>query len=197
MVRKTAVGLFTFWYQLTSLKNSLLVLACAIGAWVLAIVGWVRARREDRMVWPLLLPVFYLNILLALLLALGRYCARSCRRCSSCRRSVPMPSSTMAAIAPVVTSDVASVTCLWPSRRRDAMNTVSRNLSWLLLSQLATWAMTLLVILLVPRYLGASGFGEFTFVVAYVGFFQLAGGLGTSIFMTREIARDPRSSARS
>ena len=40
VARKTVVGLFTFWYQLTSLKNSLLVLACAIGAWALAIVGW-------------------------------------------------------------------------------------------------------------------------------------------------------------
>lgn len=75
VVRKTVVGLFTFWYQLTSLPNSLLALACAIGAWTLAIIGWVRARREGRMVWPLLLPVFYLNIVLALLLALGRYSA--------------------------------------------------------------------------------------------------------------------------
>jgi hypothetical protein len=75
VVRKTIVGLFTFWYQLTSLKNSLLVLACAVGAWALAIVGWRRARREQRAVWPFLLPVFYLNVLLALLLALGRYSA--------------------------------------------------------------------------------------------------------------------------
>jgi 4-amino-4-deoxy-L-arabinose transferase-like glycosyltransferase len=75
VVRKSFVGLFAFWYQLTSLKNSLLVLACAIGAWTLAIIGWRRARREGLMVWPLLLPVFYLNIVLALLLALGRYSA--------------------------------------------------------------------------------------------------------------------------
>ena len=75
MVRKTAFGLFAFWYQLTSLKNSVLVLACAIGAWILAIIGWRSARQEGRIVWPLLLPVFYLNIVLALLLALGRYSA--------------------------------------------------------------------------------------------------------------------------
>jgi 4-amino-4-deoxy-L-arabinose transferase-like glycosyltransferase len=75
VVRKTAVGLFSFWYQLTSAKNSLLVLVCAAGAWAFAIIGWRRARREERLVWPLLLPVFYLNILLAFLLALGRYSA--------------------------------------------------------------------------------------------------------------------------
>ena len=51
VVRKSFVGLFAFWYQLTSLKNSLLVLVCAIGAWALAIVGWRRARpRTDRRV---------------------------------------------------------------------------------------------------------------------------------------------------
>lgn len=75
VVRKSAVGLFAFWYQLTSFKNSLLVLACAIGAWALAVIGWRRARAEGRIVWPLLLPVVYLNVLLALLLALGRYSA--------------------------------------------------------------------------------------------------------------------------
>ena len=66
VARKSFVGLFTFWYQLTSLPNSLLALACTIGAWALAIVGWRRARREGNIVWPLLLPVFYLNIVLAL-----------------------------------------------------------------------------------------------------------------------------------
>ena len=75
VARKTFVGLFTFWYQLTSFKNSLLVLACAIGAWTLAVIGWRRARRDRLIVWPLLLPVLYLNIVLALLLALGRYSA--------------------------------------------------------------------------------------------------------------------------
>jgi 4-amino-4-deoxy-L-arabinose transferase-like glycosyltransferase len=75
VARKTAVGLFAFWYQLTSLANSLLVLAAAVVAWTLAIIGWRRARSESLAVWPFLLPVFYLNIVLALLLALGRYSA--------------------------------------------------------------------------------------------------------------------------
>ena len=73
VVRKTVIGLFTFWYELTSLKNSLLALVLAIGAWALAVVGWRQARRERKPAWLLLLPVFYLNISLALLLALGRY----------------------------------------------------------------------------------------------------------------------------
>ena len=73
VVRKTIVGVFTFWYQLTSFKNSLLALVLAIGAWALAAVGIKRARREQISTWPLLLPIVYLNAVLALLLALGRY----------------------------------------------------------------------------------------------------------------------------
>jgi 4-amino-4-deoxy-L-arabinose transferase-like glycosyltransferase len=73
VARKTVVGLFTFWYELTSFKNSLLAVVLAVGAWFFAIIGWRRARREGRPSWLLLLPVLYLNLLLALLLALGRY----------------------------------------------------------------------------------------------------------------------------
>jgi hypothetical protein len=73
VARKTVIGLFTFWYQLTSLKNSLLALVLAAAAGALAIVGWRQARREKRPSWLLLMPVISLNVTLALLLALGRY----------------------------------------------------------------------------------------------------------------------------
>jgi 4-amino-4-deoxy-L-arabinose transferase-like glycosyltransferase len=73
VVRKTVLGLGTFWYELTSLPNSALALVLAAGAWCLALVGWRRARRERRPSWLLFLPVLYFNISLALLLALGRY----------------------------------------------------------------------------------------------------------------------------
>jgi 4-amino-4-deoxy-L-arabinose transferase-like glycosyltransferase len=73
VAHKTVIGLFTFWYELTDRKNSLLALALAVAAWFFAIIGWRRARRERRPAWLLMLPVLYLNILLALLLALGRY----------------------------------------------------------------------------------------------------------------------------
>jgi 4-amino-4-deoxy-L-arabinose transferase-like glycosyltransferase len=72
-VRKFTTGLFTFWYQMTSLANSLLAGVCALGAWVLALLGVRRAWREDRPLWMFLLPAIHLNLLLAILLALGRY----------------------------------------------------------------------------------------------------------------------------
>ena len=74
-VRKFAVGLFTFWYELTNLGNSLLVGGLAAVALALACFGWRRAHREGKPAWLLLLPAVYLNLLLAALLALGRYSA--------------------------------------------------------------------------------------------------------------------------
>jgi len=75
VARKFVVGLFTFWYQMTSLANSALTGGVALVAWLLAFMGLPRARAEGRPVWLLLLPVVYLNVMLAALLALGRYSA--------------------------------------------------------------------------------------------------------------------------
>jgi 4-amino-4-deoxy-L-arabinose transferase-like glycosyltransferase len=71
--RKFGTGLLTFWYEMTSLTNSLLAGGLALAGWALAIVGLRRAAREGRPAWILILPALYLNVFLALLLALGRY----------------------------------------------------------------------------------------------------------------------------
>jgi 4-amino-4-deoxy-L-arabinose transferase-like glycosyltransferase len=73
LVRKTVVGLFTFWYQMTSVLNSLVVGLTALIAWVLALIGWRRSRRDGRPAWLLLMPVLSMNISIALLCSLGRY----------------------------------------------------------------------------------------------------------------------------
>jgi 4-amino-4-deoxy-L-arabinose transferase-like glycosyltransferase len=72
-VRKFGIGMFTFWYEMTTLTTSLVAGLTALGAWLFALVGLRRARREGRQAWLLLAPVLYLNVLLAALLALGRY----------------------------------------------------------------------------------------------------------------------------
>jgi hypothetical protein len=41
----------------------------------LGFFGWLRSRREGQPSWLLILPILYLNISLAALLALGRYSA--------------------------------------------------------------------------------------------------------------------------
>ena len=73
LVRKTAVGLFTFWYQMTNQLNSLVAAGIALAAWALVAVGWRRARREARPNWLLILPILSMNVLIALLCSLGRY----------------------------------------------------------------------------------------------------------------------------
>jgi len=75
VARKTVLGVFTFWYELTSFKNSLIAFVLAAVTWAFALVGWRRTRREGRPAWLLLLPVLYFNLSLAFLLALGRYSA--------------------------------------------------------------------------------------------------------------------------
>jgi len=72
-VVKALTGIFTFWYEMTSLKTSLVAGGLALISWLLTFVGVPRALREGREQWLLLTPVLYLNAFLALLLALGRY----------------------------------------------------------------------------------------------------------------------------
>jgi 4-amino-4-deoxy-L-arabinose transferase-like glycosyltransferase len=72
-VRKVFVGLFTFWYEMTSLKTSLVPAVLAIGGWVFAFIGLKRARREGRITWLIWLPIVVMNVFVALLIPLGRY----------------------------------------------------------------------------------------------------------------------------
>ena len=72
-VRKVVVGLFTFWYEMTSLVNSLIPASLAVIGWVLAFVGWRRAHREGRPSWLILLPIVVMNVFVATLIPLGRY----------------------------------------------------------------------------------------------------------------------------
>jgi 4-amino-4-deoxy-L-arabinose transferase-like glycosyltransferase len=72
-MRKCFVGLFTFWYEMTSLKNSMVPAVLALIAWGLAAVGLKRAIREKRPAWLLLLPILMMNLLVAMLIPLGRY----------------------------------------------------------------------------------------------------------------------------
>jgi 4-amino-4-deoxy-L-arabinose transferase-like glycosyltransferase len=71
--RKFFVGLFTFWYEMTTLVNSLIPLTLAIGCWILTYIGWRRAHAEGRPSWLLLLPIVVTNVLVAALIPLGRY----------------------------------------------------------------------------------------------------------------------------
>ena len=72
-VRKVVVGLFTFWYEMTNLRNSLVVGLTALVSWILALVGIRRAAKEGRPAWLLWLPIVVMNVFVATLIPLGRY----------------------------------------------------------------------------------------------------------------------------
>ena len=72
-LRKTVVGLFTFWYQMTTPLTSLVAAGIALAAWTVAIPGLRRARRERRPAWLLIAPIVSMNVFIALLCSLGRY----------------------------------------------------------------------------------------------------------------------------
>jgi 4-amino-4-deoxy-L-arabinose transferase-like glycosyltransferase len=72
-VKKSFFGIFTFWYQMTSLPNSLAAGGMALVAWAFAAVGLRRSWKERQPAWLVLAPILYLNFFLAALLSLGRY----------------------------------------------------------------------------------------------------------------------------
>jgi 4-amino-4-deoxy-L-arabinose transferase-like glycosyltransferase len=72
-VRKIFVGLFTFWYQMTNLTNSLIAGSLAVLGWALAFVGLKRAHAEGRPSWLIWLPIIVMNVFVATLIPLGRY----------------------------------------------------------------------------------------------------------------------------
>lgn len=74
-VKKFIIAWFMFWYVVTSLPNSLVMAAFALGGWALAAVGWWRTRGQGLQLWVLLLPILSLNFIYAAVLALGRYSA--------------------------------------------------------------------------------------------------------------------------
>jgi O-antigen/teichoic acid export membrane protein len=73
------------------------------------------------------------------------------------------------------------------------MNVIKRNLSWLLVSQLATWVVSVATLLVAPRVLGDVAFGQVSFVVVYIAFFELFITFGTNTFLVKVIAREPGS----
>lgn len=70
------------------------------------------------------------------------------------------------------------------------MNLIGKNLAALFGSQVATWAVSLLMIIVVPHFLGDAQFGDLSSALSFVLFFSLISGFGAGRFVTKETARD-------
>ena len=75
----------------------------------------------------------------------------------------------------------------------DAVSAIKRNIASMLLSQGATWILSILVLVVVPGELGDELFGELSFALVYVSLFGLLATYGTSEFLTKTLARDLES----
>ena len=80
---------------------------------------------------------------------------------------------------------------------RPHLEKVIRNSGWLLFDAIVRGASTFLVVAWVARYLGPTEFGELSYVIAYLGFFQVVANLGMDTIVVREIAKLPPNSNKS
>lgn len=69
---------------------------------------------------------------------------------------------------------------------------LARNVSILMGSQLVTSSLGLIIVLLLPRYLGDVGLGRLAFAQAVCGVLGAATVLGTNLYIVREVAADHR-----
>ena len=72
---------------------------------------------------------------------------------------------------------------------------VARNVLATLVSQLLSWSMSFGLTVYLTRYLGAGGLGALTLAGSIAGVFGIGTALGTSIVLTRDIARDTARTA--
>ena len=63
-----------------------------------------------------------------------------------------------------------------------------RNTGIQAISQVITWVLSWFLLVLLPRYLGDSGFGKLFFAVSYCGLFGTLVNLGVNTFLVREVA---------
>ena len=73
------------------------------------------------------------------------------------------------------------------------MATLKRNLGWLLVSQAATWSVSIVLLIVAPHKLGDDAFGQLAFALVYVGFFELVALFGVEKFLVKTIARKPEA----
>lgn len=74
---------------------------------------------------------------------------------------------------------------------KNAGNSIAKNASYLLVSQLVTWGLTLIVTVVIPRMLGPANLGKLHLSESLWVMGLITIGFGSEYFITREIARNP------
>ncbi|MHB8612386.1 MAG: flippase [Candidatus Dormibacteraceae bacterium] len=90
----------------------------------------------------------------------------------------------------MISTDAASVSAAPASTALNGSSRLVRNLAFLAGGQVATWGLSLLWTIFVPRALGPRGLGELTIAYAATGVVSVVVSLGVGTLMVKEIARD-------
>lgn len=70
--------------------------------------------------------------------------------------------------------------------------TIAKNAIFLMASQVATWALTLLLTIFLPRYLGAGAVGKFHLANSLWAIVGIVAAFGMDLLLNKEIARAPK-----
>jgi O-antigen/teichoic acid export membrane protein len=81
-------------------------------------------------------------------------------------------------------------------RNNEAVRRVSLNIAWLGLDKAYSTAVSFVVSIYVARYLGRSGFGLFSYSLAFVTFFQVPATMGLDEILVRELVRHAKEESR-
>ncbi|MCB8982735.1 MAG: oligosaccharide flippase family protein, partial [Ardenticatenaceae bacterium] len=69
--------------------------------------------------------------------------------------------------------------------------TIAKNASVLFISQITTWGLSLVIIILLSRYLGAAGVGQIHLANSIWAIMAMVMEFGMNTHLTKEISRDP------
>lgn len=72
----------------------------------------------------------------------------------------------------------------------ETVQRVARNTGVIILGNIVEKIIGIVTIIFLARYLGASGFGIYSFIFAYLGFFSIITDLGINQILVREISRE-------
>lgn len=82
------------------------------------------------------------------------------------------------------------------SKQISTVRTVAKNSIWLLAGNVALRLIAALVVVLMVRALGDERFGQYSFAVAFVGFFTLIASFGFTTLLIRDIAKDKEQTSK-
>jgi O-antigen/teichoic acid export membrane protein len=73
------------------------------------------------------------------------------------------------------------------------MSLIARNLSWMIIGNIASWGVSVMLLIVAPRSLGDVALGQVSFAFVYVSLFELVAMLGSATFVVKTVARDHKA----